>query len=98
VVFFFVKKYLVKPKCEGFGASAIFPGLVTPPGRLFPVSTTKKSDLKGQWFVNTEYVTAKTTGALTEMSKSCQECLHKPYERWQKYVIVQENYLEGYVV
>jgi hypothetical protein len=63
-------------QCGGFGASAIFPGLIT--ARLFPVPL-RKSGLKGQRFSSPD-VTAKAARPLTELSKSgFQECFQESF-------------------
>jgi hypothetical protein len=50
------KKVPCQAQCEGFGASAIFPGLTLPNTLLFQ---RLKNVLKGQQFASTEEVAAK---------------------------------------
>jgi hypothetical protein len=53
-------------QCDGFGASVMFPGPVT---HDFFQLLLLTSVLNGQWFTNTQEVTAKARAALTDIEK-----------------------------
>jgi hypothetical protein len=61
-------KVLCQAQCEGFGASTIFPRLITPWLFLF---LWLWSVLKGKQFMSAEEVAANATTALTEALKNC---------------------------
>jgi hypothetical protein len=84
-------KVLCQEKCDGFGASAKFPGFATARISFFRGYIVQK----GQQFASAEEVLAKATRALSEVSKNgLQECLQKLYEHWQTFITAKGNCFE----